>query len=124
MVIKVSILAHLKQSLKIIIKTDSSNYINSGFFFQLGKEKLLYPVIFFFKNLNPAKYNYKIDKKLSTIIQCFEQWKPELEAIRILIKVIIDHKSLKYFMTTKKLLRQQICWAKFFLGFNFVISYI
>lgn len=30
---------------------------------------------------------------------------------------------MKYFMTTKKLLRQQTCWAEFLLRFNFVVSY-
>lgn len=39
------------------------------------------------------------------------------------IKVITDYKSLKYFITTKKLTRRQTCWAKFLSGFNFVISY-
>ena len=39
------------------------------------------------------------------------------------IKVITDHKNLKYFITTKKLTRRQVCWAEFLSGFNFVISY-
>ena len=39
------------------------------------------------------------------------------------IKVITDHKSLEYFMTTKKLTRHQTCWAKFLSRFNFIISY-
>lgn len=36
---------------------------------------------------------------------------------------MIDKKSLKYFMTTKKLLRWQTCWAEFLSRFNFDISY-
>ena len=40
------------------------------------------------------------------------------------IKVITDHKSLKYFITIKKLIRCQAHWAEFLSGFNFVISYI
>ena len=40
------------------------------------------------------------------------------------IKVIIDHKSLEYFIITKKLTGRQACWAKFLSGFNFIISYI
>ena len=38
--------------------------------------------------------------------------------------MITDNKSLKYFITTKKLSRRQACWAEFLSGFNFVISYI
>ena len=39
------------------------------------------------------------------------------------MKVLTDHKSLEYFMTTKKLISRQIKWAKFLSEFNFVISY-
>ena len=39
------------------------------------------------------------------------------------MKVLTNHKSLEYFMTTKKLTPRQIKWAKFLSEFNFVISY-
>ena len=39
------------------------------------------------------------------------------------IRVRIDHKALKYFMTIKKLNRKQAKWAEFLTDFNFVISY-
>lgn len=42
----------------------------------------------------------------------------------MLIKLIEDNKSLKYFITTKKLTRHQACWAKFLSKFNFIINYI
>ena len=74
MVTKVSIFAHYKQDLKTIIKTDSSDYVSSGVFFQLGNDRLLYLVAFFFKNPNLVECNYKIyNKELLTIIRCFEQ---------------------------------------------------
>ena len=74
MITGVPILAHHEQSFKTIVKTNSANYLSSGVFFQLGKDRLLYPVVFFSKNLNSAKYNYKIyDKELLAIIQCFKQ---------------------------------------------------
>ena len=85
---------------------------------------MLHPVAFFSKNLNPAECNYEIyDKELLAIIRCFEQWRPKREGTGVLVKVIIDHKSLEYFMTTKKLTRRQARWAEFLSGFNFVISY-
>lgn len=37
--------------------------------------------------------------------------------------MIEDYKSLKSFITTKKLSRRQVCEAKFLLRFNFVIFY-
>ena len=124
MVTEAPILAHYKQGLSTIVETDSSDYLSSGVFSQLGKDGLLHPVAFFSKNLNLAECNYEIyDKELLAIIRCFEQWRPELEATGIPIKVITDHKSLEYFMTTKKLSRRQARWAEFLSGFNFVISY-
>ena len=107
MVTEAPILAYYKQGLKTIVETDSSDYVSSGVFSQLGEDGLLHPVAFFSKNLNPAECNYEIyDKELLAIIRCFEQWRPELEATGVLIKVIIDHKNLEYFMTTKKLSRR------------------
>ena len=47
-----------------------------------------------------------------------------MERTKVLIKVITDYKSLKYFITIKKLTRRQGCWAEFLSGFNFVIFYI
>lgn len=40
------------------------------------------------------------------------------------IKVIINYKSLEYFITTKKLIRHQTYRVKFLLEFNFIIFYI
>ena len=37
--------------------------------------------------------------------------------------MITNYKSLKYFMTIKKLLKWQARWANFLLRLNFVISY-
>ena len=69
MIIEAPILTHYKQSLKINMETDSSTYINSRVFSQLGKDRLLYLITFFSKNLNPTKYNYQIyDKELLAII--------------------------------------------------------
>ena len=125
MVTKALILAHYKQDLKAIVEIDSFDYVSSGILSQLRENGLLHPVAFFSKNLNPAKCNYEInDKELLAIIQCFKQWRPELEGTEVLIKVITDHKSLEYFMTTKKLSRWQTRCVEFLLRFNFVISYI
>lgn len=72
-VIKGLILAHYKQGLKIMMKTNLSNYVNSKVLFQLDENRLLYFIIFFPKNLNLVECNYKIyNKKLLAIIWCFE----------------------------------------------------
>ncbi len=108
MVTEAPILAHYKQGIKTIVEIDSSDYVSSGVFSQLGDDGLLYLVVFFSKNLKLAKCNYEIyDKELLVIIRCFEQWRPELKETGVSIKVITEHKSLAYFMTTKKLTRRQ-----------------
>lgn len=66
---EVLILAHYKKGLKTIVETNSFDYISNKVFSQLDKNGLLYPITFFFKNLNPAECNDEIyDKKLLTII--------------------------------------------------------
>ena len=39
------------------------------------------------------------------------------------MQMLMNHKRLKYFMTTKKLMSRQARWAEFLSEFNFVISY-
>ena len=74
MVTKALILAHYKQGVKTIVKTDSSDYVSRGILFQLGDNGLLHLVAFFSKNFNPFECNYEIyDKELLAIIRCFEQ---------------------------------------------------
>ncbi len=123
MITKAPILAHYKQGVKTIMETDSSDYVSSRVLSQLGDDRLLHPVAFFSKNLNLFECNYEIyEKELLAIIRCFELWRPELEGTKVPVKVITDHKSLEYFMTTKKLTRRQAHWAEFLSEFNFVIS--
>ena len=85
-----------------VIKANLSNYITKGILSQYNKDRVLYPVIYFLKWLNPAKCNYEIyDKELLAIIRYFKQWQPELEGTRFLIKVFSDYKNLQYFTTIK-----------------------
>ncbi len=82
---------------------------------------------FFSKNLASIECNYEIyDKELLRIVRCFEQWRSELLFIEfeILIKMLIDHKSLKYFMLIKQLNRRQSRWIQFLIDFYFVIIYL
>ena len=72
----------------------------------------------------PEEYNYNIyDKELLAIIHYFEEWQPKLENTAMPIKVLTDHKCLKYFITTKKLTLRQARWTKFLSKFNFVVTY-
>ena len=56
-----------------VLETDSSDYVNSGILSQADDDGVLYPVIFYSKNLLPAEYNYKIyNKELLIIVRCLE----------------------------------------------------
>jgi hypothetical protein len=106
------------------LKSNSSNYVSIEMLFQKENDDLIKSIIYFSKTLFSVEYNYEIyDKKLLTIIRCFEQWRAELQSMKTFINVLTDHKSLKYFMITKKLNKRQTKWAEFFAEFEFEIAY-
>ena len=73
MITETPIFSYYKQGLTTIVKTDSSDYVSSRVFSQLGEDRLLHLIPFFSKNMNPAECNYEIyDKELVAIIRCFE----------------------------------------------------
>jgi RNase H-like domain found in reverse transcriptase len=56
-----------------IIKANLSNYITRGILSQYNKDGILYPIVYFLKQLSPVKYNYKIyNKELLAIIKYFK----------------------------------------------------
>jgi hypothetical protein len=123
-VIEISILSYFSFELKIFVESDSSNYVSTEVLSQKEKDELIKSVTYFFITLSSVECNYEIyDKKLLTIIRCFEQWRAELQSIESFIHVLIDHKSLKYFMITKKLNKRQTRWIEFLLEFDFKIAY-
>lgn len=123
-VVEAPVLKHFDRTKQCFVETDSSDYVSSGVFSQKDENEVPHPVAFFSKKLVPAECNYEIyDKELLAIIRCFEQWRPELEGTDLPIQVLTDHKSLEYFMTTKKLTRRQARWAEFLANYNFQIVY-
>ena len=78
-----------------IIKANLSNYITRGILSQYNKDRVLYPIVYFLKQLNLAKYNYEIyNKELLAIIRYFKQWQPKLKGTGFLIKVFSNYKNL------------------------------
>ena len=96
------ILRHYNSDLKIIVKTDTSDYVSGGILSQYNKNDVLHPIAYFSKKHNSAECNYEIyDKELMAIIRTFEEWRLELEGSTYPIDVITDDKNLEYFMFTK-----------------------
>ncbi len=123
-VIETFVLSYFSFELETFLKSDSSDYVSVEVLSQKENDDLIRSVTYFSKTLSFAECNYEIyDKELLAIIRCFEQWKAELQSVESLTNVLIDHKSLEYFMITKKLNRRQARWAKFLAEFDFKIAY-
>ena len=96
------ILCHYNLNLKIIVKTDISDYVSEGILSQYNKNDVLHSVTYFFKKHNSAECNYEIyNKELMIIICTFKEWCSELEDFTYLIDVIMNYKNLEYFMFIK-----------------------
>jgi hypothetical protein len=102
------ILIHFNPELETWVEVDASDLVVAGILSQMSDGNLR-PVAFFSKKMSPAECNYEIyDKELLAIIKAFEEWRPELAGTDPSnpIKVLSDHRSLEYFMTTKQLNRR------------------
>jgi transposase InsO family protein len=123
-VVSAPILRHFDRTKTCYVECDASDYVTAGLMSQMDDEGVLHPVAFFSRKMAPAECNYEIyDKELLAIIRCFEEWRPDLEGTDLPIQVLTDHKSLEYFMTTKRLTRRQARWAEFLADYNFQITY-
>ena len=57
------------------------------------------------------------------IIEALKWWRIYLLEAKHQIIIKSDHKNLQYFMTIKKLNKQQVQWAETLAEYNFVIQY-
>jgi hypothetical protein len=113
-IIEASILAHFDLKKQIYIKSDFFDFVSAEVLSQMRKNDEFHSMTFFSKNLASTECNYEIyDKELLVIIRCFEQWRFELLSTKssVFVKMLIDHKNLKYFMFIKQLNRRQSKWA-------------
>ena len=119
-----SVLRHFDRTHKVVLETDFFDHVNVDVLSQYDDDDVLHSIVFYSKNILFAKCNYEIyNKKLLIIIRCLKHWRFELEATEISIEIFTDYKSLKHFMTTKKLIRRQVKWAEKLSEFNFKIMY-
>ncbi len=101
-VIEAFVLSYFSLELEIFLKIDSFNYVSIEILSQKKSDDLIKLITYFSKTLFFVECNYKIyDKELLTIIRCFEQWRAELQSMKSLINVLINHKSLKYSWSRK-----------------------
>src|SRR5258708_17575843 len=81
-------------------------------------------VAFYSHTLQSAEWNYDMhDKELLVIHKAFKSWHHYLEGSAKTIDMVMDHKNLEYFTTTKKLTRWQARWSEFLSQFNLSIHF-
>jgi len=98
------ILHHYNSDHKIVIEINASNYVFKNILSQYDENEVLHSVAYFFKKHNSVECNYEIyDKEFMIIVHAFKEWRSELKDFICSVKMIIDHKNLEYFMSTKQL---------------------
>ena len=74
--------------------------------------------------MSPVEENYNIyDKELLSIVLAFQDWRVYLEGLPHQIWVILDHKNLEQFLTTKQLNQRQARWSELLSAYDFVIQH-
>jgi len=85
------------------METDALDYA-FAVILSIVNENEVHLVIFHSHTFTMAKLNYNIhNKELLAIFKAFKIWQYYLEGPAYPIDVVIDHKNLKYFSTTKVL---------------------
>ncbi|KAH6584021.1 hypothetical protein BASA61_007784 [Batrachochytrium salamandrivorans] len=117
-------LAHPCDSKPFILETDASDFAISGVLSQFDDLDQIRPVAFYARQMNSAERNYEIyDKELLAIVDSFKHWRHFLQGGLHPVTVLCDHKSLEYFMSTKKLTRRQARWSLELSEYDFSITH-
>ena len=84
------------------METDASDYALTAIFFIVNKDNEVHPVIFHSHTFTATELNYDThDKKLLAIFKAFKIWRHYLKGLAYPINIVMDHKNLEYFSTTK-----------------------
>jgi len=102
------ILTHWIPNAQHIVETDASDYALAAILSIVNEDDEVHPVAFHSHTFTAAELNYNThDKELLAIFEAFKIWQHYLEGPAYPIDVVIDHKNLEYFSTTKVLTRRQ-----------------
>ena len=92
----------------MIVENDVLEYVIIAILLIMMVEKKVHLVTFYFYIFKATKLNYNIyNKKLSIVFKVFYIWHYYLEGLELVIDIIMDHKNLEYFLTTKILFYYQ-----------------
>ena len=118
------ILTHWIPNAQLIVKIDALDYALTTILSIVNEDNEVHPVAFHFCTFTMAELNYNTyDKELLTIFEAFKIWQHYLEGLAYPINIVMDHKNLEYFSTTKVLTWRQAWWSKYLSQFNLVIRF-
>ena len=107
--ISAPILTYWIPDTQLIVETDASDYALATILFIINKDNEVHPIAFHSCTFTVAKLNYDTyDKELLAIFKAFKIWQHYLEGLAYPIDIVIDHKNLEYFSTTKILTQRQV----------------
>ena len=106
------------------METNTSDYALAAILSIMTKDNEIHPVAFYSRTFSALELNYNIhDKELLAIFEVFKIWRHYLEGSASPINVVMDHKNLEYFLTTKILICQQARWSEYLSQFNLIIHF-
>ena len=106
------------------METNASDYALATILSIVNEDNEVHPVAFHSRTFTAAELNYDIhNKELLAIFEAFKIWQHYLEGPAYSIDIVIDHKNLEYFSTTKVLTQRQARWSEYLSQFNFVIRF-
>ena len=86
------------------MKIDALDYALTTILSIINEDNEVHPVAFHFCTFTMVELNYNThDKELLTIFEAFKIWQHYLEGLAYPINIVMDHKNLEYFSTTKML---------------------
>ena len=119
-----SILTYWISNAQLIVETNALNYVLAVILSIVNEDNKVHPVAFHSHTFTAVELNYDThDKELLTIFKAFKIWWYYLEDPAYPIDVVMDHKNLEYFSTTKVPTWRQAWWSKYLSQFNLVIRF-
>ena len=90
------------------METNASDYALATILSIMTKDNEIHPIAFHSQMFSALELNYNIhNKELLAIFQAFKIWWHYLGGSALPIDIVIDHKNLEYFSTTKILIHWQ-----------------
>ena len=122
--ISTPILTYWISDAQLIVETDALDYALAAILSIVNEDNEVHPVAFHSRTFTVAELNYDThDKELLAIFEAFKIWWHYLEGLAYPIDIVMDHKNLEYFSTTKVLTQRQVWWSKYLFQLNLVIRF-